>query len=90
MKRHSTDTSKYSPSKMIKELVGYPVKFSTSRPNADHFKFQLQTSPDKTEKVICYDLNKKIQVNKFITTQAPIKVKNVMEKNCQREALYAS
>ena len=79
MKRHFTNTSKYFPSKMIKEWVGYLIKFSTSRPNADHLTFQLQISPDKTEKVICYDLNKKNQVNKFITTQS-IQMKNVIEK----------
>ena len=48
MKRHAPN--KYSPLKMVKEIVGYPLKFNLSKPNADHFKFELKTGNEKLRK----------------------------------------
>ena len=57
--------------------VGYVTAYSPPLPNNNYFYFDLQTSPTKSIKSICFDNSKSIKIKQFCNSGSSVKIKNI-------------
>ena len=57
--------------------VGYVTAYSLPLPNNNYFYFDLQTSPTKSIKSICFDNSKSPKIKQFYDSGSPVKIRNI-------------
>ena len=57
--------------------VGYVTAYSPPLPNNNYFYFDLQTSPTKSIKSICFDNSKSPKIKQFYDSGSPVKIRNI-------------
>ena len=57
--------------------IGYVTAYSPPLPNNNYFYFDLQTSPTKFIKSICFDNSKSPKIKQFYDSGSPVKVRNI-------------
>ena len=57
--------------------VGYIIAYSPPLPNNNYFYFDLQTSPTKSIKSICFENSKSPKIKQFYDSGSPVKIRNI-------------
>ena len=57
--------------------IGYVTAYSPPLPNNNYFYFDLQTSPTKSTKTICFDNSKSHKIKQFYDSESPVKIRNI-------------
>ena len=57
--------------------VGYVTAYSPPLPNNNYFYFDLQTSPTKSIKSICFDNSRSPKIKQFCDSGSPVKIRNI-------------
>ena len=57
--------------------IGYVTAYSLPLPNNNYFYFDLQTSPTKSIKSICFDNSKSPKIKQVYDSGSPVKIRNI-------------